>query len=885
MAVIGTFSSFTTARLGIYASQASLNITGNNIANINTEGYTRQRLDLVSLYSKNSGKYANVFNTNIGYGVLTQSRSQLRDPFLDIRYRNENTNLAANTETYNGLYQISHTLDEVNKGTDKDEGYGVLQANLKNFITALEKLHVNVGSPEFDRQVRAEAESLCTFFKEGAKALQNVYDGKVEEFTQSIKEANLLLTDIRDLNEQIRTAALYGDNALELRDQRNLDLDALSELLHINVEYSMERIDQFTEVEKLTVTIADSKGADGKPIKLIDGIYGGQLSVQEREPLMNPNYDPEAINKAKTQAAEDAKAANPIDMDQVKADAEALAEDPDFLAKYPMEELSPWKEQLAVLNRLAYNQAKAEAKTDPDYAALTTTEEKKAWIEAKSKSLLETDADLKARYDEIEADWKETMGKKAYTVTLSAAKAAQQEKIDEAVKAEEEKQIAAGGKYYKADANGDPLDPPEFTNDLYVLDANGNPVLNPDGTHQFNAATFENEKFLLQVEPLIDRRERLMIDPNTVSKKSEVVELNDTVLYGKIQSQRELLTEEGEYASNADLNKDPATGKEVDPPRLSGDADASIKRGIPYYQKALDTLARQFAEEFNQANQLPATTVYLTQSGGTEGTDVFKDADGNPVQYTDEDGNKQDITVDLVTKIVQQQKVDENGKPMVDENGDPVMEDVRVPYTMADPEYGQAGEMLTILAQKAAKDPLYGFYDGGVLFSNNGNNNDPSGITASNITISHAWSTETVHILNDKRPDSYREDGSVIENSSRNENIDHMISLFEKQLDYYATDLESDSAATLPIFKGSFQEVYTTIEGIAGTDQNIVAGKMNNYAVMTLSLENDRQSVSGVDLNDEATSMMQYSKSYSAACRLLTTIDQMLDTLINGTAR
>ena len=68
MAVLGTFSSFTTARLGIYASQASLNVTGNNIANINTTGYTRQRMDLVSLYSKGAGKYANIFNRNVGYG-------------------------------------------------------------------------------------------------------------------------------------------------------------------------------------------------------------------------------------------------------------------------------------------------------------------------------------------------------------------------------------------------------------------------------------------------------------------------------------------------------------------------------------------------------------------------------------------------------------------------------------------------------------------------------------------------------------------------------------------------------------------------------------------------------------------------------------------------
>lgn len=878
MAVLGTFSSFTTARLGIYASQASLNVTGNNIANINTTGYTRQRMDLVSLYSKGAGKYANIFNRNVGYGVLAETRTQLRDPFLDIRYRNENTNLAANTEKYNGLYQLSHTLDEVNKGTDKDEGYGVIQANLKNFVTALEKLHANVGSQEFDRQVRGEAESLTVFFNEAAKALQSVYDGKAEEFTQTLKETNVLLNDIRDLNEQIRTAALYGDTALELRDQRNLDLDKLSELMHINVEYSMERVDQFTEVEKLTVTIADSKGPDGKPIKLIDGVYGAQISVQDKEPLMNPDYDPVKINAEKEKTREEAAANNPLSNWKPGIDAQ-MGPIRQRIEADNAADKEPWATQIKDAKQAAIDALLAQK---PD----ATADEQKAAADAAAKTvdderLAKIEADVSA---EEKALWK------------IAAKQ-QQEIIDNAVKATEEQQIKTGGKYYKA-----PYPPAagadvEFTNDLYVLDANGNPLKNPDGSYQYNAATYENEKFLLQVDPLKDRRDRLMIDPNTVSKESEVVELGDTVLYGKIQAQREMLTEEGEYASNADLNRDAGTGTTADPPRLSGDADASKKRGIPYYQKALDSLARQFAEEFNQANQLPATTVYKTEDGGTGNSDddIFVDAEGNPVTYKDETGNDVTIKVGDVTKVVQQQKVDEDGNPIVDAGGNPVMEDVRVPLTLedvvnaADPEaaaekYSKAGMMLNVLAQKGVKDPLYGFYDGGVLFSNNGNTNDPSGITASNITVSHGWATETVHVLNDKRPDSYREDGTVIEHSSRNDNIRHMITLFDKQLEYSAKDVQGDSAATDPIFKGSFREVYTTIEGILATDQNITEGKMNNYQVMTLSLENNRQSVSGVDLNDEATNMMQFSKSYAAACRLLTTIDSMLDKLINGTA-
>ncbi len=883
MAVIGTFSSFTTARLGIYASQASLNITGNNIANINTTGYTRQRLDLVSLYSKNTGKYANVFNTNIGYGVLTESRTQLRDPFLDIRYRNENTNLAANAEKYNGLYQLSHTLDEVNKGTEKDEGYGVIQACLKNFVTALEELHKNVGSQEFDRQVRGEAESLTTFFKEAAKALQSVYDGKKEEFTQTIKETNLLLTDIRDLNEQIRTAALYGDNALELRDQRNLDLDKLSEMMHINVEYSMERVDQFTEVEKLTVTIAGSKGPDGKPIKLIDGIYGAQISLQEREPQLNPNADASKILAAKDQAQADAEAAFPITDQMIEERVTLLRDGPNgndgIDAANPITE-SPWKERLEALEEKKIAEKVKEA--EESFTDTTTDAEKEAALKKAEED------GKKAAQDALDDEWETEMQAKAERLAKKELKAEQQEAINNAVANDPNlaQAVETYGKYLKKDGTA--------TNDLYKKNADGS-IVYEDGKPVYadDVMTYENEKFLLQVDPLKDRRERLMIDSSTVSKKSEVVELNDTVLYGKIQSQRELLTEEGEYASETDLNKN------TDPPRLSGDPDASSKRGIPFYQKALNSLARQFAEEFNQANQLPATTVYQMNqatAGTVADTDTFKDADGNPLEYTytAADGTTQtkQITVKDVTKEVEQEKRDENGNVVLDPNGDPVMEKVRVPYTLKDvangtiteEEYAQAGAMLNVLAEKGVKDPLYEFYDGGVLFSNNGNTNDPSNITASNITISHGWATETVHILNDKRPDSYREDGSVIHHTSRNENIQHMITLFDKQLEYDARDMQADSAATLPIFKGSFREVYTTIEGILGTEQNITGGKMDNYQLMTLNLENDRQSVSGVDLNDEATNMMQFSKSYAAACRLLTTIDSMLDKLINGTA-
>ena len=78
MAVIGTFGSYGTALLGIHAAQTSMHVTGNNIGNINTVGYTRQRADLKSMYSSGAPRYQNAYNHNIGYGAMVEDRKSTR---------------------------------------------------------------------------------------------------------------------------------------------------------------------------------------------------------------------------------------------------------------------------------------------------------------------------------------------------------------------------------------------------------------------------------------------------------------------------------------------------------------------------------------------------------------------------------------------------------------------------------------------------------------------------------------------------------------------------------------------------------------------------------------------------------------------------------------
>ena len=287
MAIIGTFGSYTAARLGIYASQASLNVTGNNIANVNTNGYTRQRMDLRSIYGGAVDRYVSKYSVNIGYGVLTEGVSQLRDPFIDIRYRTEQSNQGQNEFKLKGLDELAATLDEVGDGKGQ---FGVIERQFNDLLAQLQNLSEKTGSQEYDTLVRKSAETLTNLIRNASKKLGEAYQGQVGEFEANVKEVNTILTNIRNLNESIRKANICGDKALELRDERNLQIDKLSKLVKINVTYDMERIDQYTEVERLNIHLANDKGED--VAELVRGIFVGQLSYQKEPKLVaNPNFD------------------------------------------------------------------------------------------------------------------------------------------------------------------------------------------------------------------------------------------------------------------------------------------------------------------------------------------------------------------------------------------------------------------------------------------------------------------------------------------------------------------------------------------------------------------------------------------------------------------
>lgn len=548
---MSTFGSFSTVKLGIYAAQKGLDVTGNNITNINTPGYTRQRLEQSSLVTSSADRYYSIYKTRVGQGVVTTGVTQLREPGLDLSYRNSTSDVGSADAKLAGLEDLAAILDEVGKG-DLEQDDGVLLNQLNDLRDLINQAITN-GIEEYDGLIRTSAQALCTLFNSAANSLselQKKYETRLEDQVDTI---NSILTNLRDLNVSIRNADIRGDNALELRDERNRLLDELSQYVKIDVQYTMEDVGAGFMVEKMTVSLAT-----GDKDRLVDGEYAGQMMVDNT----NGNYD---------------------------------------------------------INLYALRDAKG------------------------------------------------------------------------------------------AKQNANDTDPKQ---------------------------------------------------------------LGDTDLYGALQSTREILTEKGEYTLKDDMAADP---------------QANVKRGIPYYQKALDNLAYEFAEQMNALNHIYDAGALV--SGGN----LFSmGSNTNDAAGTDANGN-------------------------------------------------------------------------------------PTWITAANISVSKAWAEGDVSIQAKADPDAPSGDTS---------NLVKFLELFDKVQTFDPDNVAGSTAANPAVgadYEGTFEDMLLRIQSVLAEDQMATSSVLTNYTVTNNEIYMSRDSVMGVDLNDEATSLMVYQKAYTAACRLMTVLEEALDSLINGT--
>ncbi len=230
----------------MYAAQKSLDITGNNIANVNTLGYSRQRADQVSISVNASSLYFNTSRALAGQGAATSGITQIRDKLLDKRYRDLNSGTALANIANENLKDIENVLDVF----DTTGFYGI--------YTKFKDILSQFGTDNTDRLELANV--TLEYGKQMCQAIKN-YDTQIDQIHDQVRldaetstdKVNSIFKQIHELNDQIKDAYVtsgdiivdstqftgykvnseYGPN--ELKDQLNALVDELSTYGNVNL--------------------------------------------------------------------------------------------------------------------------------------------------------------------------------------------------------------------------------------------------------------------------------------------------------------------------------------------------------------------------------------------------------------------------------------------------------------------------------------------------------------------------------------------------------------------------------------------------------------------------------------------------------------------------
>lgn len=219
-----TFAGLSIASSGLFAAQRALDITGHNISNVNTRGYSRQRLnqaaqDPMSIVGGQG---------QLGLGVKMQFISQVRDEMLDIKYRQEVNTLGEWEEKYNSLTQVESIFNE-----PSDTG---IRKIMDGFFEGINSLTKDPSSPTTRAVFIQSAVALAQNFNHMTDNFEKMIRDANEEVESSVRSINSMGSQIARLNEQILEAELDGSRANDLRDARNLLIDDLSKLVDIQVK-------------------------------------------------------------------------------------------------------------------------------------------------------------------------------------------------------------------------------------------------------------------------------------------------------------------------------------------------------------------------------------------------------------------------------------------------------------------------------------------------------------------------------------------------------------------------------------------------------------------------------------------------------------------------
>lgn len=222
-----TFFGLNIANTGINAYQASINTTANNIANVETDGYSRQKTNLVA------SSALRVYSSygSVSTGVSVESVTRERNEYYDVKYWQNQSSL--------GMY-------ETKLGQFKEiENYFIDDSHQTGFSTifdemfaALDSMKGNAGDKDYRIQFISNADNLCKYFKSVSTSLQDQQLSINDNIKTVVDNINSISQKVATLTKEINVIEVENGNANELRDKRAALLDELSYYVPIDVKES-----------------------------------------------------------------------------------------------------------------------------------------------------------------------------------------------------------------------------------------------------------------------------------------------------------------------------------------------------------------------------------------------------------------------------------------------------------------------------------------------------------------------------------------------------------------------------------------------------------------------------------------------------------------------
>jgi len=219
-----TFAGLNTMVRGIMANQMSLDTTGHNITNAGTEGYSRQTVTLAT--TRGEERAALTGSVMVGTGVEALAVERARNIYADIQYRNENP-----SQKYYETRAVNY--DKLETIFDDSQNLGIESA-LNKFYQSWVDLSTNASNASSRTLVIEQGRNLSDLLQTATAELQDQIRSEYEDLKSEIKQVDDILNEIVLFNKQITTQEVTGATANDLRDQRDLLVDKLSNYMNIS---------------------------------------------------------------------------------------------------------------------------------------------------------------------------------------------------------------------------------------------------------------------------------------------------------------------------------------------------------------------------------------------------------------------------------------------------------------------------------------------------------------------------------------------------------------------------------------------------------------------------------------------------------------------------